>query len=100
MINYRPSDQMFISAMFSEQTSNVFTTVKSRVKIAYISPTKHDFGLKTSAIVFYDLTLGNGSLFSSFWGIELIIDFALVVAREKLLILNDGGFHLENEFFY
>ena len=43
--------------------------------MAYISPTKRDLGLKTSAIVFYDLTLGYGSLFSNFWGVELIIDF-------------------------
>jgi hypothetical protein len=50
--------------------------------------------------VFYDLTLGYESLFSDFLGIELIIDFCPVVAREKLIILNDGGFHLENDIFY
>ena len=62
--------------------------------------TKRDLGLKTSVIVFYDLTLGYGSLFSDFLGIELIIDFCLVLARENLMILNDGGFHLKNEVFY
>ena len=61
--------------MFSEQPSNVFTTVKSTLKVACISPTKHDLGLKTSAIVFYDLTLRYGSLFSNFLGIEWINDF-------------------------
>jgi len=75
MINYRPSDQMLLNAMFSKQPSNVFTTVKSRVYIACISPTKRNFCLKTGAIVFYDLTLGYGPLFSDFLGIELMIDF-------------------------
>jgi hypothetical protein len=91
---------MLISAMFCEQPSNVFITVKSRGQIACISRTKHDLGLKTGAIVFYDLTLDYESLFRNFLGIELMIDFCPVVARKKWMILNDEDFHLENDVFY
>jgi hypothetical protein len=91
---------MLISAIFSEKPSNVFTTVISRVQIACISPTKHDLGLKTGAVVFYDLTLCYESLFRNFLGIEYQLHFCLVVARENLMILNDESFYLENEVFY
>ncbi|KAL9554154.1 hypothetical protein MBANPS3_002954 [Mucor bainieri] len=46
------------------------------VFIAYISPTKHNLGLKTSGIVFYDLTLPCGSLFRNNLGTEEIDDFS------------------------
>jgi hypothetical protein len=61
---------------------------------------ERDRGLETSAIVFNDLTLGSESLFHNFLGIELTIDFCPVVAREKLILLNDRSFHLENGVFY
>jgi hypothetical protein len=38
-------------------------------------PKNHNLGLGTGAIVFYDLTLAYGSLFSDFLGNDLIIDF-------------------------
>ena len=78
--------------------SNAFITVKSRFCVACISPANHNLGLKTGAIVFYDLTLGYGLLFYNFFGIELIIDFALIVAREKWMILDDRGFLVRIEF--
>ncbi|KAL9538697.1 hypothetical protein MBANPS3_010734 [Mucor bainieri] len=72
--NHRnPSDiRSIISAFAMDQR---FDTVPT-VMIACISPTKHDISLGTSAIVFYDLTLGYGSLFSDNLGIELIVEFS------------------------
>jgi hypothetical protein len=61
---------------------------------------KRDLGLKTGVILFYSLVLGYEALFRNFFGMELMINFAPVVARENLKILNDESFHLENEVFY
>ena len=100
MNNYRQSNQISISALLSEHPSNVFTTIKMTVWIADISPTKLDLGLRTSAIVFYDLTLGCGSLFRLFLGNDLTIDFGPVLARENLMISGNCDFGPQNEVFY
>ncbi len=73
--SFRSTDLIFLSALLSEQPSNVFTTVKITISIACILPKRHNLGLGTSAIVFYDLILGRGSLSSDFLGKVLIIDF-------------------------
>ncbi|KAL9555968.1 hypothetical protein MBANPS3_002117 [Mucor bainieri] len=83
-----------------KQHSNAFVTVKMRLLIACISSTKHDLGLKSGAIVFCDLTLPHGSLFSKKLGIDFQLDFGPVVARENLSISKNEDFHLENEVSY
>ena len=89
---------MSISALLSEQPSNVFTSAKLRLSIAFISLTRHDIGLKTSAIVFCDLNLGYGLLFHNFFGNDLIIDFGPVLARAKSMKIDDRGFLVRIEF--
>ncbi|KAL9551961.1 hypothetical protein MBANPS3_004011 [Mucor bainieri] len=61
---------MLTSALLNKQPSNEFTT------IACISLTKYDLDAGSGEIVFYDLALPYGSLFSNILGDELIDDFS------------------------